>query len=498
MSELKRAIVRGTFWSALSTFFSRGLRFLVTIVLARLLLPVDFGLVAMSSLVMDVAELLSDLGLGAALIQRKRLDDQHLVTCFWANQAMGAVLWVLTTAASPLIAGFYHNPSVQPVLSVMAFNFLIAPIGSVPWVLLNRELRFKELMIAQSVATVVRGGVSLVLAWHGFGVWSLVWGPLAGTASGSIINWGFCRWRPKFGWSWSHFRELFRFGRNVFGERFLGYFSANTDYIVTGRVLGATTLGIYNFSYQLPHLVETHLAPIVNRVLFPILSRVQDDRERLRCVYLQSLRWIAIVSVPCSVGLFVVAPELVPFIYGAKWQGVVQPLQILCLAGLLHALTTTVWMLQQAIGKPGIGFAWNAATVPLIVVTLIFSSRWGIIGIAVTMLIVSVTLSLAIQHITNRLIGLSWARWIATVRPAVVAAIGMGLIVAAGRWMMLSEACPSTVAVGISIVLGIVSYALLLIWQDRAVLDELGGFFGRKSKPAPQTVTPRVTASASL
>lgn len=484
MTSLRHAAVKGTFWSAVSTVFNRGLRFVITIFLARLLLPSDFGLVAMGLMVMDIAGLMSDLGLGAALIQRKQLDPQHLTTCFWANQMIGVGLWGMTVGASPWVAAFYRNADVRPILSMMALNFLIAPLGSIPWVLLNRELKFKELMITQTMATAVRAATSLALAWRGAGVWSLVWGPLAGTITGSIVNWWYCRWRPSIGWSWTHFRELFRFGKNVFGEKFLGFFSANSDNLITGRFLGATTLGFYNFAYQIPHLAETHLAPIVTRVLFPVLSKVQDDRERLRRGYLQSLRWIMVAAAPFAIGLFVAAPEFVPVVYGAQWQPVVFPLQILCLAGLIHALTTGVWTVQQSIGRPDIGFWWNLWTLPLIIGTLIASARWGIIGVATAMLTVSLAQSLVIQHITNRLISLSWRRFLGAIRAPVIAAACMGVVAAACRLFLLSQSWSAWAVLGTTAVAGGLSYALFFRWLAGDVWVEGKALIAQVLKPA--------------
>lgn len=487
MTSLKHAAIRGTAWSALSTVLNRGLRFVITILLARILVPSDFGLMAMGLMVMDIAGLLNDLGLGAALIQRKQLDAEHLTTCFWANMAIGVLLWSGTIAFSPLVAAFYRNDGVRVLLPVMALNFLLAPIGSIPWVLLNRHLEFKKLMIAQTLATAVRAGTSLILACRGAGVWSLVWGPLAGTATGSIVNWWYCRWRPQLGWSWRHFRELFRFGKNVFGERFLGYFAANSDNLITGRFLGATTLGFYNFAYQIPHLAETHMAPIVTRVLFPVLSKIQDDKERLRRGYLQSLRWIAVAAAPFAVGLFVIAPEFIPTVYGAQWQPIVLPLQILCAAGLIHSLTSSVWTVQQALGRPDIGFWWNLATLPLIVGTLIISARWGILGIATGMLSISFAQSLAIQHITNRLIGLSWRRWWQAVRAPFFASIGMGAVASACRLAAVNRFWPALSVLGLTVAVGMIAYIAAFKWLAGDLWREGRNLLQQLFRPAAAT-----------
>ena len=482
-ASLKRAAITGAIWSALSTFFSRGFRFFITILLARVLVPQDFGLIAMSMVVMDIAEMLRDLGLGAALIQRKHLEPQHLNTCFWANVAIGITLWVLTLAMSPLVVHFYRNAAVGPILRLMSVNFLISPFGSIPWVLLNRQLRFRELMIAQTLATAVRGVTSLVLAWMGFGVWSLAWGPIAGNLAGAVINEWFCRWHPTWTWSKRHFMDLFHFGKNVFGERILGYFSANSDYLITGRVLGAEMLGYYNFAYQIPHLAETHLAPVVGRVLFPVLSQVQDDRERLCRGYLHSLRWIAVVCAPFSAGLCVVAPEFIPTVYGARWAPVIVPLQMLCLAGFAHAITNTVWTVQQAVGRSDIGFIWNAVMLPFVIGALVFSSRWGMFGIATTMMIASTVLALAVQQITNRLIGLSWRRWISAMQGAVLATAGMTLATESARLFFLSLEWSKPAVLIAETAVGLVAFTILLFLLERPFFAELTGLLHRGSGP---------------
>ena len=497
MTSLKRAAGRGTFWSALSTIFSRGLRFVTTIVLARFLVPADFGLYAMAMLVIDIAEMLRDLGLGAALIQKKQLDDRHLTTCFWANEAIGIILWLITVAIAPAAAHFYKNPEVEPVLKILAMNFLISPLGSIPWVLLNRELRFKELMVAQTIATVARGASALVLAWRGFGVWSLVWAPLISTAVGSVVNWGYCRWRPSFGWSWAHFGELLHFGKGIFGGRLLGYFSANSDYLMTGRFLGAQMLGYYNFSYELPHLAETQIVPVVTRVLFPVLSQIQDDVDRLRRGYLQSMRWIAMVSMPFAMGMCLTAPELIPTLYGAKWLPVVVPLQILCWAGLAHALTSTVWTVQQSVGRSTLCFWWNAATLPLTIGALAFSVRWGITGVAATMCGLAVVLSTAIQHITNRMIRLRWDAFLDALRVPAVASAGMGLIVAVCRAMLLARTAHRWMTLIGSVGVGLASYVLLLLLVDRGLMAEVKSLLLHRHAPAPTVTAPDVELKAT-
>ena len=277
----------------------------------------------------------------------------------------------------------------------------------------------------------------------------------------------------------------------------LGYFAANSDSFITGRFLGATTLGFYNFAYQIPHLAETHIAPVVNQVLFPVLSQVQDDRERLRQGYLQSLRWIAVATLPFAVGLLVIAPEFVPVVYGEPWRPVILPLQILCLSGLAHALTNSVWTVQQAVGRPEIGLWWGAALVPITIGTLIFSLRWGMVGIATAMLFLSVGSSLGIQAVTNRLIALSWGRWFKVIRIPITAAVAMGLVSALWRAMMLAESFQAWMTLGTTVAVGIMSYVAGLLWMDRTLVDELRSLMPWTSGSARAAGAVDVTATVS-
>lgn len=428
-ASLKNAAVSGAFWSALATVLNRSSRFIVTILLARILLPQDFGLVAMASLIMNVATLLGELGIGAALIQRKEITDEHLSTGFWVNVFIGVLLFAAAWFVAPAAATFFQHPDVALVFRGMAVSLIISPIGSIHWVILNRELEFKKLMISQTISTMVRIATALTLALMGYGYWALVWGPVVSPFVGTIVNWTFVKWRPKFVFHWGRFKELFRFGRNVFGEKLLGYFAANSDYLITGRVLGAEILGYYNFSYTFPHLAQTHITPIVTRVLFPVLSKLQDEAGRLRAGYLRSLAWITAISAPFSIGLGVTAPDLVPVVFGDQWYPVIIPMQILSALGLLNAMTSTVWTVQQAKGRPEIGVWWNLFTVPVLIGALIVSSRWGIHAVAWTMTILGSIFAISIQHITNRLIEMPWSDYLKSVGPCVAAALFMGIIV---------------------------------------------------------------------
>ncbi len=461
---------RGLSWSLTSILVNRGMRFLVTMVLARLLVPEYFGLIGMAGMVIDIVSLVNDLGLGAALIQRKELTEADRSTCFWVNSLLGAGLWGLTYAVAPWVALFFRNPMVTPIVRVMGLTFLIGPWGSVQYLLFTRELRFKRMMIAQTAATVGRGVVALGLAVTGFGVWSIVWGQLASTMIGIIANWMLHPWRPRLLIDRGSFRTLFHFGRNVFGERIVSYFRANSDYLVTGRLLGASSLGYYTLAYELPYLALTYVSQNVARVLLPVLCRVQDDLERVRRGYLATISYIALVTFPALAGLTMVAPEFVVTIYGAKWAPMIRPLQMLCASALVSSIVTTTGTVQHAAGRPDVGFQWNCFAFPVTLGVVAIGARWGILGVAAAMALVSVILGFCIQLLTNRLIALPPGRFFLALAPAAESSAVMAAGVALARVLLRRAGLPPGIILAGSVATGLCLYAAMVWWRHRPLI----------------------------
>lgn len=461
---------RGLSWSLASILVNRSMRFAVTLVLARLLVPEHFGLVGMAGMVIDIISLVNDLGLGAALIQRKELTEADRSTCFWVNSLLGAGLWVLTYVIAPWIALFFRNPLVTPIVRVMGLTFLIGPWGSIQYLLFTRELKFKRMMIAQTVATTGRGVVALSLAFAGFGVWSIVWGQLASTMIGIIANWMLHPWRPRWLVDRESFRVLFRFGRNVFGEQIVNYFRANSDYLVTGRLLGAASLGYYTLAYELPNLAVTYISQNITRVLLPVLCQVQDDAERLRRGYLTTISYIALATFPVLAGLSVAAPEAIVTLYGAKWAPMIRPLQMLCASSLVISIVTTVGSVQRAVGRPDVGFKWNCFAFPMTLVAVAIGSRWGIIGVAASMALISVALSLSIQLITNRLIALPPRQFFGALAPAAGASAVMAFGALLARNLARALGAPDWGVLAATVATGIAVYAGVLATRHRMLV----------------------------
>lgn len=455
LSALSRTTARGAIWTGMASASTSLLRLAILAILARLLAPADFGLLTAATFFVDLSNVIHELGFSAAIIQKQKTDSEYLSTAFWTSQGMGVVLCLLLTAISPLVARFYRNPSVQPVLMVLSLSFVIMPLGLLQKVLLQKRLDFRRVAMAEVGAVLVMGGVSIGLAWRGLGVWGLVWGSIAQKATEVVLLWVLDPWRPGRLWNRAAFRELFGFGANVLGERIANYLNANLDYPLVGRLLGQAALGYYSLAFQLVTLPLTRVSILVSRVTFAAFSLVQDEQERLQRGYLTTVRYISLLTFPLIAGLFWTAPELLDLIGGGpKWVPAVLPLRIMCLAGMIKSVVTTVGSVLKAKGRPDIGFKWNAATLVITVVALLIGARFGIEGVAWAVTVLTVVLSPIIQTIANRLIGLAWTRYFRALRPALMGVAALSLVLMPLRQLGTYLGWPQPLLLAVSIVCG--------------------------------------------
>lgn len=419
--DIRQKSVKGVGWNGISQITRQGFQFIVTAILARLLLPSEFGLVGMAAIITGLILSVRELGLSAAIVQRKELDHLHLSSSFWANVGAGLILFGVCSAIAPYAARFFKREIVAPILIVSSFGFVISSLGIVHRAALLRNLEFKAVALAEIGTSVGYGVTSVLMAVLGFGVWSLVYGTLFGSLVGVILWWTGFKWRPAFRFSRQKFFELFRFGANVMGSGLVGYFGQNVDYLVIGRRLGASPLGIYTLAFKLISFPLTRISYMITGVTFPAFSRMQDDDRRLRHAYTKTVRYISLMTFPILAGMMVLAPQLVRVVYGPKWIGAIIPLRIMCVVGMLKAVGTTVGSVLMAKGRPDIEFKYLLLLLVGMVTAVIIGSFHGVVGVAIAVTLLTVIAFPVIQAITNRLIGLSFKEYFTSLWPAAFA-----------------------------------------------------------------------------
>jgi len=387
--ELERRILGSTGWVALGHGGRQLATFLTLLVLVRLLDPRDFGLVALAWVVLAYAEQVQETGVGQALIHRRTNIDRAAASAAAFSPTVSVLIYGVVFAIAPFIARLFDAPDLVDVLRVMALVLVLRGVGVVPAAILERDLDFRSKSIAELGATAAQVAVSLVLAFSGAGVWSLVFGHLAGGVVQTTFYWLLVPWRPSLQKVDSRIlRELMSYGRYIGAFNILTVVSNTVDDVVVGRVLGTASLGVYSVVYRLASFPNTVLSHILGRPMFSVYSTLQDDLVSFRHAYVRNLQRVALVAVPVSVGLAVAAEPTVEALLGEKWLAGVSALHILAVYGLVRSFGGVTSEALKGMGKP----QWNLAfgvvyAVVVIPALVVLTPRFGMSGAAAAMLI---------------------------------------------------------------------------------------------------------------
>lgn len=449
----------GLLWSSGAQVGRHLVQFGVTALLVRLLAPENFGLVAMVLVVTGFAGMFTELGFGAALVQRRDLADRHLSTAFWVTTGLGAGVAALVIALAPLVATFYAEPALRAMTRVLALQLVAASLGVVPRALLVRRLEFRAIALAELLAAVLGGVLALGLALGGAGVWSLVAQALAG---GAIATAGYFRltgWRPTHPISPAAARELVRYSAGVLGYNAVNYWARNADNLLIGRVLGSAQLGIYTLAYQLMYLPLQNIPHVCGQVMFPVLSELQDRAAEARQFYTQAVRFIALVAFPVMLFLCVAAPEIVAVLFGERWVRAGVLLRVLAIAGLSQSIVVTAGSVWQALGRTDILFRWGVVASAAAVLAITVGLRWQVEGVAVAYTICVLLLTLPALRIAGAMVGLTLADYARLLTPTLLAASFMAAAAAAARHALLLAGTPPAVALAGTLATALLVYS---------------------------------------
>lgn len=422
---LKEKVIKSLSWSFFSQLSREGLRFVISMVLARLLSPKDFGLVSMSETIINFILIFNTLGFRPALIQRSNIKDIHYNTAFWTSVLLGVILLLITLSISKLISGFFNEPILRKIVCISAIGFIVNPLNTIQFAILEKSLEFKRITIIEVLRTIISGIVSISLAITGYGVWSLVLGGIVAQTLIVPVTWRMTEWRPSLAFKKEAFRELFGFGANLTGSAVINYFARNADNLIIGKYLGATALGYYSLAYNLMLKPLQYVSANLGRVLFPAFSIIKDNKVTARNIYLKLVQFISLITFPMMTGLLFVAPEAVAVVYGTKWLPVVPVLQILCIIGAIDSIGTTVGLLYMSQGRADLQFKYTLIFTPIMVASFFIGVNWGIIGVAIGYAIASGGLWIWSHVVANRLIDLRLKPLFVQLLPATFASVGM-------------------------------------------------------------------------
>ena len=384
-AKLRGLAKRGMAWAALGQGGTVGLHYVIMLVLAWRLAPAEFGLVGLATIFVFTVNAVAELGLGAAIVQRRELTPGHVGAVFWLSLAAGIGLASGLWAAAAPIAALMREPRLVSVLRPLALMVPVHALLVVPRALLQRSLRFARLAATEIGAEVVLGAVTIGLAYRGYGVWSLVTGLFARHVTRALLLWCVRPWRPTLRISAAECRDVLGFGGFVMGSMLATQVFSNVDYFVVGRYLGAAALAHYTLAFQLAIVPVQRIGEILSRVAFPSLARIQTDVPRLRRAFAQMLRTPAAFVASSSILLAIFAPALLARVYGPSWLPAARPLQLLALAAPFYVLDCSQ-VVFRAMGRPAMDLSLEAVRVLIFGLVATAALGYGTTGVAASIL----------------------------------------------------------------------------------------------------------------
>ncbi len=391
--NLRKKAARGLVWSIIQKWGREGISFLTFTVLARLLVPEAFGLVALASVFTAFIEIFLDQGFTAAIVQRVELEKEHLDTAFWITILTGLALTAGSILASGSIALAFREPRLAPVLIGLAFTFLLSALSSTQIAILQRDLAFKSLAARSLAATFAGGVVGIGMAFAGYGVWSLVGQNIANGLAGVLVLWRSSDWRPGFNISVKHYKELLSFSISIVGNNILKVVVRRADDFLIGYFLGSTLLGYYNIGYRLLLVIIRLVTGIMNAVAFPTFARLQDKPKRMRSAFYKVTEYTSLLAFPVFIGMATLANELVPALFGDQWTPSIPVMQVLALIGILQSVLYFNNSVMRATGKPGWEFSIMLLNATFSVIGFMIAVRWGIVAVAASFVITGYVLA---------------------------------------------------------------------------------------------------------
>lgn len=388
MSEsLRSQSLSGMKWSAVERFAVQGIQFVIGLILARLLTPSDYGIIGMLAIFMAISQTIIDSGFSKALIQKQDRTEIDFSTAFFFNIVVGLICYLILFFASPYIASFFNEPILKDVLRVLAINLFLNSLAVVPVAKLSINVDFKTQSKASIISTILSGALGIILAYKGIGVWALVAQSVSHSFINVILLWYLLKWKPQWKYSWESFKKLFGYGGNVLVAGVISTIYANINTLVIGKFYTPKDLGFFTRGQQFPSLLSTNFTAIVQRVTFPILSKIQDDDNRLASVYRDYIKISSLGIFFLLIFLSSIAEPLITFLLTDKWIDAVIYLQVFCYALMFDHICAINLNLLYVKGKTNLVLRLEVIKKSVAFIILISSIPFGVFAICLSQVI---------------------------------------------------------------------------------------------------------------
>ncbi len=472
--NLREKAIKGVIWNAIQNWGRQAIASIVFFLLARLLTPDTFGLIALAGVFLAFIGIFIDQGFSTAIVQRQELEPEHLDTAFWINIGIGLLMTIFGILSASFVASLFSQPQLTPIIRWLSLTFVFSSFSRIQQAILERQLNFKSLAIRSLIAVIAGGLVGVTMAFIGFGVWSLVGQQLVNAIVQVLVLWWVSDWRPGFNFSKKHFQELFSFGINIMGGSLVSFFSRRSDDFLIGYFLGPVALGYYSVAYRLLLIATELLSGIISQVATPTFSRLQQEPEKARRAFYQATQLTSFIAFPAFLSMAVLTPELVEVLFGKQWLPSIPVMQILALIGILHAVFTFKVGIITAMGKPSWNLRIGLINTIIQVISFFVVVRWGIVAVAAAYVISSYLLSFLRLWAVYKLIKIDLSVYFRQYIAPLAGSLAI-IIVISGVKYFLTNLISVYVLLAICILFAVVIYLAVIFLIEPVLLKKVNG-----------------------
>ena len=399
MSIVKKAF-KGASWLALSRLISQSLTWIATIIIARILVPEDYGLMEMATILTGYVILFSELGLGAAIIQREDLKDQDLSSLFWFVLFWGIILGLSCLLLAYPTVSIFNEERVFNITQSMSVLFILGALIIIPRNILRRELKFKTIGIIDAIAAITSSILMIIVAELDFGVWTFITGWISRELIRVICFYTLSPWKPKLHYNYKEIKPFLKFGMNLAAGNSLYYVYSKSDSFFAGRNLGSDNLGNYSLALQLSSLPTEKLVHLLNSVSYPVFAKLQNIKEDFNEFYLKLTNLISFIVFPIFAGGIIVADLLIPLVLGEKWMLIIFPFKLLCIAQIIVSMTTINAFAHNAQGRPNWNLYFNIVNTIIFPPAFFWASKMGLNYLVIPWITINPLVRLGFTYIT--------------------------------------------------------------------------------------------------
>jgi teichuronic acid exporter len=464
----RKQFISGTIWKLMETVASAGITTVVSIVLARLLAPKDFGIIALTTIFITFSDILVQSGFTTALIRKKEVDDIDYSTALYFAMIIAAAQYLIFYLVAPVISDYYNEPLLRDVLRVLTLVLFLNALASVRTAMINRNLNFKLLLTSNLISGILSGGIGIWMAFAGYGIWALVTQKLVQQFLLTVILFSRLKWRPKLTFSWSRAKSLLLFGSKVLGSAIVAFFNDSLFSIVIGKVYSSRDLGFYDKGAQLPKAIAINMGNGISNVLLPTLASYQDEQLRMKNIMRRVIAVSYYVLLPMLTALVIMARPVIIFLFTEKWLPTVPLMQLQCVYFATIPLLLNCGQVAYAAGKSGIVMRMEVAKMILLIIALILTLLFfksNVLVLTGSRAVVSLLIVILYARYTKKLVDYSLREQLADIGAPLLLCIGMSACI----WCVSLIHLPVSVMVLLQTMTGTATYfALSILFKVKA------------------------------